>query len=405
MGEASGYALVLGLVSGLACVGVRLGFRGLQWLFVQHAGLLPIAAAELSPWRRMITPILGSIFATAILFAVRRWTRDQHTVEYVEAVRFDDGRIPFLPTLWRTLSSAFSVATGAAVGREGSMIQFAASATSWAGACLPLRSVSLSRQVAYGAAAAVAAAYQAPFAAVFFALEIVIGKWAWKETLPLLVASTSGWMVSRLLLGAGPLFAVTSAPHISPALLWGAPLALLLGLCAPAYQALLRGARGLSRLPVALVWAGAVVGLLGLLHSTVWGNGDLALITTLQGHQAMSALAFTLVLRLIATTVCVGTGTVGGVFTPTLYAGAALGLVYAHILPENNAVLLTIVGLSAFLAAVTHAPFMAGFMAVELTGQYHLLPWLLVLNLLAWQIARRVSHHSLYAIATPEPAG
>ena len=80
MGEASGYALVLGLVSGLACVGVRLGFRGLHWLFVQHAGLLPIAAAELSPWRRMITPILGSIFATAILFAVRRWTRDQHTV-------------------------------------------------------------------------------------------------------------------------------------------------------------------------------------------------------------------------------------------------------------------------------------------------------------------------------------
>src|SRR5258708_22002829 len=101
--------------------------------------------------------------------------------EYVEAVRLRDGRIPLLSTIWRTASSAFSVATGAAIGREGSMIQFAAAISSWVGERSPLQNLSLSRQLAYGAAAAVAAAYQAPIAGIFFVTEIVLGGWAWTD--------------------------------------------------------------------------------------------------------------------------------------------------------------------------------------------------------------------------------
>jgi len=89
--------------------------------------------------------------------------------DVVEAVRFGDGEIPFASTLWRTLSSAFSVATGAAIGREGSMIQFAAAAASWVGRRSGVRRASLGRQVSYGAAAAIAAAYSAPIAGMFFA--------------------------------------------------------------------------------------------------------------------------------------------------------------------------------------------------------------------------------------------
>jgi CIC family chloride channel protein len=174
--------------------------------------------SNVAPARRILTPIIGAALATLWSGMMRRSAPDLRFEEYVEAVRLRNGRIPLLSTLWRTASSAFSVATGAAIGREGSMIQFAAAISSWVGERSPLRNLSLSRQVAYGAAAAVAAAYQAPIAGVFFATEIVLDEWAWSDIPQLLLASSTGWLVSRLLLGAGPLFpviATSAAPATS----------------------------------------------------------------------------------------------------------------------------------------------------------------------------------------------
>jgi chloride channel protein, CIC family len=401
---AAGWALILGLLCGLACVGIRLFFRLLQWLFTQHWGSLPAAAIALSPERRLLTPLIGAACATAVLLASKRWFRVGHFEEYVEAVRFRGGRITLAPTLWRTASSAFSVATGASIGREGSMIQFSTAVASWIGARSPIRSLPLARQVAYGAAAAVAAAYQAPIAGIFFSMEIVLGERAWNELPNLALASTAGWFVSRTLLGGGPLFAVSGNLALSRAALWAVPLALVLGLVAPAYQKLIRSLRFTGRWPLALLLGGLSVGLLGLHHASVWGNGDVALLEILRNGQTLSMVATVLALRLAATIICVGTGTAGGVFTPTLFAGAALGFLSSQLLHLPQPMLLAVIGLSALLAAVTHAPIMATFMAAELTGQWHLLPMLFLLNLLALIVARSISSHSLYAIASPDPA-
>jgi len=157
-----------------------------------------------------------------------------------------------------------------------------------------------------------------------------------------------------------------------------------------------------------------LVGLLSLLRPEVWGNGDVALLGTLSAASTLSSIAILLLVRLVATTICVGAGTTGGVFTPTLFVGASLGLAAGLLLHVPQPVLLAIAGLSALLAAVTHAPVMATFMAAELTGQYHLLPLLLVLNLGAWLVASRLSPRSLYGASlqaslpdsavNPEPA-
>jgi chloride channel protein, CIC family len=395
------WAVVLGAASGSACVAVRLFFRLLQWVFVQQTGMLPIAAATLPPARRILTPIIGAALATLVIWMMRP---DLRFEEYVEAVRFRNGRIPLLSTVWRTASSAFSVATGAAIGREGSMIQFAAAISSWVGERSPLGNLSLSRQVAYGAAAAVAAAYQAPTAGVFFATEIVLGEWAWNDAPQLLLASSTGWLVSRLLLGAGPLFPVRGSLPITHDVLWVLPLALVLGAGGPAYQKLLHLAGVAKRLPFALLWSGLAVGVIALVEPKVWGNGDTALLGMLQNKTMLLGIASVFACRLIATTFCVGTGTVGGVFTPTLFAGAALGLAAGHLLHNPEPSILAICGMGLLMAAVTHAPLMAALMAVELTGQWHLLTIILPCNLLASLIARTISRESLYAIATPEPA-
>ncbi len=398
-------AATIGAVSGLACVGVRLFFRLLQWTVTGHAGLLPAAAEALPLWRRAITPALGGIAAMTVTFIVRRLAPRLHATEYVEAVRFENGRISLPATVWRTVSAAFSVATGASIGREGSMIQFAAATVSFAGQRIQWMRLPLAQQLACGVAAAVAAAYQAPVAGVFFALEIVVGQFAWRMVPALVVAAFAGEAASRMVLAGGPPFAVHGGMHVSWAC-WAGALALsgVLGVLGPAYLWLLRSLRRARDLPFPLLLSGAAVGAASLMTCLVWGNGDAALLQVLQAHAAIHVIVLVLLLRLCTMVFCVGTGTVGGVFTPTLFAGGAAGLLLCQLAHGSHPTFFAVIGMGCLLAAVTHAPWMASFMAAELTGEWTVFPLVLLCNLMAWQIARRLSKHSLYAIASDLPA-
>lgn len=401
------WVAILGLISGAACVAVRLLFRLLQWLFTGHSGLLSHAAAALSLWQRVLIPVVGALGAMAFAELGHRFIKNG-SEEYVEAVQRKGGHISFVPTLWRTFSSAFSIATGAAIGREGSMIQFATATTSWVGERFRRSHLPLATQVACGAAAAVATAYQAPLAGVFFAAEIVMGSLLLPALPLLLVASLSGWLVGALLLGHGPLFAVSEMPSLQlkadSTLIFLLLFPILIGFVGPAYQWLIRSLKGTSKWPLPLLWSGVLVGVLSLKSALVWGNGDAALLSMMQSSPAVNGLLLVLLLRLIATTFCVGTGTVGGVFTPTVFAGGALGYLLAHFFHIANPWMAAVLGMGCLLSAATHAPLMAGFMTVELTGQWHLLPMVLVSCALSWLVAQRLSSHSLYGIATTEPA-
>jgi CIC family chloride channel protein len=430
------FALLMGAAGGAACTLVRLGFRGLQWCFTGHSGMPPDAAAALPPYGRLIVPIVGGVLGWIVLHLYHRSGRAQKAVDYVEAARETGGDIPFVPTAVRTLSSAFSVATGAAIGREGSMIQFATAVCAWIGERLhsvkstnrlisflqvdPLDKSTRSRMVAYGVAAGVAAAYQAPIAGAFFASEIAIGATRLRDMPALLLASFTGWLISNPLLGPGPLFPAPAAiGYPTKQWLWLLPLAVLLGALGPGYQWLVRQSmRAARKLPVSFAWGGAVVGLLSLATPLVWGNGDRALFTlthiSSNGILTGASTSFIstalvwgiglLAARLLATCFCVGAGVAGGVFTPTVFAGACMGLVIALLLHVSMPLLFVLAGISCLLAAVTHAPLMTSFMTVELTGKWELLPLFYLVSLLAWRIALRISSRSMYAIATTVPS-
>ena len=416
-------AVLTGAVSAFAAALVRLSFMGLEWVFAQSTAPPPVAAAHLALWRRGVTPVAGALLAILVIHirerrARRRGGEPRGYAEYVEAVRHGGGAIPFAPNCWRTLSAAFSIGSGAAVGREGSMIQFAAAAASSFGGWLRRRlggteSLNGSLLVALGVAGGVSTAYNAPAASMFFAAEIVLGSLEWRELAVLALASASGWAISGAMLGTQRLYPASVSLHGQGWALGLLPLvAVLFGVLGPLYQKLIRSLRFAKALPLALVWGGVVVGLASMRDPRVWGNGDLGLSAALGKADlpglsiAAPAVALLLVLRLVSTTVCVGTGTVGGVFTPTLFAGGAagalLGHLAAHVLPLNAAIW-AIAGMSFLMAAVTHAPIMAALMAVELTGNWLLLPVLLVLNVIAWRIARRFSSEALYAIASQAP--
>ncbi len=414
-------AVVLGAVSALAAAVVRLGFSHLEWIFTGSMAAPPVAAAHLAHWRRAVVPAVGALLATGVT-ALRRWRahrlgrEPRPYVEYVEAVRHGGGIIPLLPNCWRTLGAAFSIASGASVGREGSMIQFAAAIASLCGDRLRRRSkgidpLDLRLLVAFGVAGGVTVAYNAPLAAIFFAAEIVLGAVQWRELPLLALAAGAGQLVSGPLLGWARLYPT----HVSLQpegwhLAWLPVFAVLFAVAGPVYQRLIRSLTATQGWPLALVWAGVLVGLLSMRDPRVWGNGDLGLSAAL-GHAelpglsiAVPALALLLAMRLLASAVSVGAGTVGGVFTPTLFAGGALGALFGHALGGADPAFWAIVGMSCLMAAVTHAPLMAAFMAAELTGDWTLLPVLVVLNLICWKLAYRLSGRALYAIASQSPA-
>lgn len=271
------------------------------------------------------------------------------------------------------------------------------------------RSVDLRLVVSCGAAAGLAAAYQAPLAGAVFVAEILLGSLALAQLGPVVVAAVMAYGLTVALGERSVLFAVPAVPMpqvAQVAAMMG--LGLLGGVAGATLLSWLRAARALyvrARLPLPLAFAvgGLVVGLLSLWRPEVWGNGYSSIESQLTAPASWAVLAIVLGLKLMAIAATTGSGAPGGVFTPTLFVGAAAGSLAAAALATLGVSsvaepVYAVVGMAIALAATTHAPVMAALMVVEMTGQYALLPVLLPATVLATLVSQRLSPQSVYGL-------
>lgn len=403
-------AAAVGVMAGVTNLLFYVAIEVFKRLILRHSGDPVEAAEELARWARVLTPALGGLVAGAVLHWGRRWAGPQRPSNFLEVVVAGDGRLPFRATLFRAWSSMISIATGASIGREGMITQLSATLASKGGEWLKWPPYRLRLLVACGAAAGLAAAYNAPIGGAVFAAQIVLGTFAMNLFAPLVCASVVAAVVSRSFFGIEPWYRV---PEFEITRVGQLPWFLLLGALTGVLGALfLRGMEAGERLftrlqqPVfvRLLMAGVFVGVVAIWVPEVWGNGYFVTSRVLEGEAGYGLffLAGLLVAKLAATVVTVGAGTVGGVFTPTLFLGAALGSVFGHVLNAGGFATaiptgaFALAGMAGMLAATTHSPLLAAIMVFEISVNYSLIPALMLSCVAGTLLGRRLHPASVY---------
>ncbi len=404
-------AMLIGIVAALAVALFRHAMMLLESIFLSNnSGSLVNAASTLPWWRRLLTPALGGVAAGTLLWAWQRYTRQRpHApTDYMEALETGDGQFDYASSLVKSLASLLVVVTGSAIGREGAMILLAALAASFfAQRFTPKNEWKL--WVACGAAAGMASAYHAPLAGSMFIAEILFGTLMLASLGPVVVAAVLALLTTNLLSdGPAPLYTVHLARQIH-ALDYSLMLVigLIAGVCGPLFIWLMESSHQLFlRLRLSPPWqlalGGGIVGLLSLLTPAVWGNGYSVVQGYLLSPPVFATIALVFLCKLTAVLASSGSGAPGGVFTPTLFVGMAIGMLFAHLCGlwladlQTIAILMGLTGMATLLAATTHAPIMSTLMICEMTGQYTLLPGLLVACVVASVLSRTLRKESIY---------
>ncbi len=411
------WAGVVGVLGGLATIALRDAMELLHHLLTRQPGGLVESFARMPQWRRLVVPIVGGALAGGAIHFGRWLGESRNTTDYMEAVALGKGSLSFRRSVVKIVSAAFSVASGASIGREGPLVQLSALVASLVG---KFRNWSAPRRrviVACGAAAGIASAYNAPIAGALFVSEIMLRSISMETLGPLVFSSVIATQVVRHYRGEGPLYAI---PAFSLATGWELVLYLALGvvcgLLAPFYLRFLRASESLFgrvRAPafVRLALGGIVVGVIATHYPEVCGNGYSVVVSILNDAWVWQTLLVVLVLKVVATGATFGSGAVGGVFTPTLFTGAGIGYLFAATCgafwpgPPLGPGAYALAGMGMFIAATTRAPLMAIIIIFEMTLDYHVIVPLMMGCVVAYYTASAIESESLYSHALARKAG
>ena len=393
-------ALVIGALTGLAVVAFI--------LLTERAGMRLYPAGG-DRWRRVLFPVAGSLGIGYLLFRYFPDARGSGVPQTKAALFARDGRITLRTVLGKFFCTSATLASGIPLGREGPSVQVGAGIASVLGRFLRLRPEKVKALLPVGAAAAIAAAFNTPLAAVLFALAEIVSDLNAPILGSVVLATATSWVVLRLLLGNNPLFKVPQYQLVHP--LEFAIYALLGvagGVVSVAFTKLLLDMRArFLRFPQKTVWfqpvaGGLVVGLMGWFVPQVLGVGYGYVGDVLNGHMALNLMVLLVVLKLLAVTTSYASGNAGGIFGPALFIGAmlggAVGTVAHHLLPAYTATpgAYALVGMGAVFAGIVRAPMTSVVMIFEMTQDYAVIVPLMIANLVSLFISSRLQRQPIY---------
>jgi CIC family chloride channel protein len=393
-------SLLIGALTGLAVVGFivvteRLGMR-----------LYPVGSAA---WRRVLIPVAGSLSMGYLLYRYFPNARGSGVPQTKAALFARDGFISLRTVLGKFFCTATTLASGIPLGREGPSVQVGAGIGSVLGRWLGLRPEKVKALIPVGAAAAIAAAFNTPMAAVLFSLEEVVGDMHAPILGSVVLASATSWAVLRLLLGNNPLFRVPQYTLVHPLeLAIYALLGIAGGFLSVAFTwLLLKMRKFFLHLPRSTQWwhpvvGGVTVGLMGWFVPQVLGVGYGYVGNSLNGVMALKLMLLLVVLKLFGVTISYASGNAGGIFGPALFLGAMLGgsvgTVAHKLLPGYTATpgAYALVGMGALFAGIVRAPMTSVLMIFEMTRDYAVIVPLMIANMTSFFISSRFQKQPIY---------
>jgi CIC family chloride channel protein len=393
------WAALIGLLGAVASECFRRASDLVHFLATGNDMEIIASFARLPLWQKLLVPTAGGLLAGLTLWLGNRFTmrlRQKTTTDYMEAIVVGNGNISVAASLVKSTSALFSISSGASIGREGPLVQISSLVASLVGRARNFPVAQRRHLVACGAAAGIASAYNAPIAGSFFVAEIILGTVAVESLGPLILAAVVATFTAQLLHGGGPIYKSPGfALHSYWEILFLSLMGLISGLLAPVYLRFLRITERLfskSTLlpPAKLALGGAIVGFLAIISPDVCGNGQGLLNTLFRQNWFSDEILAILLLKVVATAATFGSGAVGGVFTPTLFIGASLGMLYGRSLQllfpgfHLDPGMYGIIGMGSFISASTGAPLMSILMGFELTLDYTLAPLLMVSCVIAY---------------------
>src|SRR5580700_914846 len=366
--------LVIGALVGLTVVAFI--------VLTEHVGarIYPLGSAA---WHRVLAPVVGSLSMGYLLFKYFPDARGSGVPQTKAALYARDGRITASTMFGKFFCTSATLASGIPLGREGPSVQVGAGLSSVLGRALGLSPEKVKALIPVAAAAAIAAAFNTPLAAVLFALEEIVGDLHAPVLGSVVLASATSWAMLRLVLGNDPLFKVPQYQLVNP---WEfaiyAVLGVAGGLVSVAFTKLLLGMRERflkfprKTLPFQPVVGGIVVGVMGWFVPQVLGVGYEHVGAVLNGGMALKLMVVLLVLKLFAVTTSYASGNAGGIFGPSLFLGAMLGGAIgsaAHSLFPHYAATpgaYALVGMGTAFAGIVRAPMTSVVMIFEITRDY-----------------------------------
>jgi chloride channel protein, CIC family len=419
-------AIFVGVVTGFGAIAFRaligfihnLFFSG-QFSFFYDANVHTPA----SPWGVFIVlvPVVGALIVTLVVTKFAPEARGHGVPEVMDAVYYAEGRIRPVVAAVKSLASAVAIGTGSAVGREGPIIQIGASLGSTIGQIIPLAVWQRITLVGAGAGAGIAATFNTPIGGVMFATELMMPEVSVRTFLPVALATGTATFIGRLYFGLEPAFRMPLLPAMShhptsfAALLLFALLGVLIGLAATAFIKGLHWAEGVFervrnpylRHATGMLAVGIMIYCLfqGFGHYYVEGVGYATVQDVLLGSLAAAPLlALLFVCKLAATSLSLGSGSSGGIFSPSLFMGATLGGAFgalaAAIFPSLHLSIpaFGIIGMAAMVGGGTGAAMTAVTMIFEMTRDYDIVMPMIVAVAISIGIRRVLSQENIYTI-------
>jgi CIC family chloride channel protein len=400
-------SVFIGIFSGLAVVCFRLA---IDWMHLALLGPLP----ETHGWRLFAVPALAGLVVAALVLNVFPNIRGSGVNQTKAALYIYNGFIPFRTAIGKFICAAIAIGSGQSLGPEDPSLQIGAGIASALGRQLQISREKLRLMAPVGAAAGLAAAFNAPISAVLFVIEEVIGRWSAGILGSVVLSAVSSVVIVRWFLGSEPLFRIPVTTFKRPTeLIAYAVLGIVGGLASVAFAKSIGYLR--PRLKALPRWtqyfqpaiAGLLVGLIAFLGAPqVMGAGYDSMDQAMHGQYAWKLLALLAVLKILATTLSFVSGTPGGMFAPTLFIGAMLGgavgdrmhFFFPHLTGSTGTYVL--VGMGVLFAGFLRVPMTSVFMVLEVSGNYEIVVPVIVANTFSYLISRSLQSIPIFDLLT-----